>query len=90
MLIPRKKKVSGTCTTVNIKTPTTTLFMGMLITKTCKISDEMAQMMVPIISEQFTMIVDITTELLIQLSAYIELTGIQNEKYLSFMTNYIN
>ena len=36
------------------------------------------------------MTADITTELLVQISAYFTNTGIHNEEYLSFMTNYVD
>jgi len=36
------------------------------------------------------MMVEETTELLLQLSAYFPLTGIHNEEYLSFMKNYVD
>jgi len=50
----------------------------------------MAQMMVLLISEQFTMTAEVTTELLVQISAYFSHTGIHNEEYLSFMINYVD
>jgi len=36
------------------------------------------------------MTVEVTTELLVQLSAYFAHTGIHNKEYLSFMTNYVD
>jgi len=90
MMIPRKKKDGGTCVMANINIPTRTLFTGLLKSKTCKTFVEMADIMVPLISGMFTMTVEVTTELLIQLSTYFEHTGLHNEEYLSFMTNYID
>jgi len=90
MAIPRKKKGDGTYVTVYVKTPTTTLFMGLMKTKNCKTSIEMTEIMVPLVSEQFTMMVEVTTELLILLSAYFAHTVIHNKEYLSFMMNYVN
>ena len=90
MLIPLKKKGSGTYVMANIKTSAMTVFTGLLKTKTCKISVEMVEMIVPLISKHFTMTADVTTELLIQLSAYFEHTSIHNEEYLFFMKNYVD
>jgi len=50
----------------------------------------MAKMMVPLISEQFTMTAEVITELLVQLSAYFSHTGIHNKEFLAFMTNYVD
>jgi len=70
MDIPRKPRGGGgTQTATSIRTPETTLSMGLMNTKTCTISVEMTQMMVLLIREQFTMTAELTTELLVQLSA---------------------
>ena len=50
----------------------------------------MAQMMVPLISKQFTMTAEVTTEPLVQMSAYFAHMGIHHKEYLSFITNYID
>jgi len=50
----------------------------------------MTQMMVLLISKKFTMTAEVTTELLVQLSAYFNHTGIHNKGHLSFMTNYVD
>ena len=47
-------------------------------------------MMVPLIRKQFTMTDKVTTEILVQVSAYFAHMGIHNEEYLSFMTNYVD
>jgi len=47
-------------------------------------------MIVPLISKQFKMTAEVTTELLVQLSAYFVHTGIHDEEYVSFMTNYVD
>ena len=90
MEIPRKPKKDNTQTTTSVRSTTTTLSMGLMKTKTCTTSVEMAQMMVPLISKQFTMTAEVTTELLVQLSAYFSHTGIHNEEFLAFMTNYVD
>ena len=90
MAIPCKKKGGGTCAAANINTPTTALFTGLIKMKTCKIFVEIVEMMVPFISKKFAMMAEVTTELLIHFSTYFEHTGIHNEGYLSFMTNYVN
>ena len=59
-------------------------------TKSCKISIDMEQMMVPLIRKQVTMTDKVTTEILVQVSAYFAHMGIHNEEYLSFMTNYVD
>jgi len=47
-------------------------------------------MMVPLISENVTMTAEVTTEFLVQLSAYISYTGIHNKEFLAFMMNYMD
>jgi len=74
----------------NIKTPTTALFTGLLKMKMFNTPIEMAEIIIPLISKQFTMTAEVTMELLIQLSAYFEHTGIHNEEYLSIMIKYVN
>ena len=90
MLIPCNNKDGVTCMMTNIKTPTMTLFTGLLKIKMRKTSVEIAEMIVPLVSDQFTMTTEVTTELLIQLSAYFEHKDIHNEEYISFMTKYVN
>ena len=77
-------------TTTSIRTPPTTLAKGLMKIKTCTTSVEMAQMMVPLIREQFIMTAEVTTELLVQLSAHFSHMGIHNEEFLAFMTNYVD
>jgi len=67
MEIPRKPRSNGTQTTTSVRTPATTFSMEFMRTKTWTISVEMAQMMVPLIIEQFTMIAEVTKELMVQL-----------------------
>ena len=59
-------------------------------TKTCTTFVEMAHMMIPLISKLLTMTAKVTTELLVQLSAYFDHTGIDNKEFLAFMTNYVD
>ena len=66
------------------------LFKGLMKTKTCTTSVEMAKMMVPLISEQLTITAEVTTELLVQLSVYFAHTGIHNKEFLAFMTNFVD
>jgi len=69
MVIPRKLKRDNMQITTSVRTLATTLSMGLMKTKTSTKFVEMAQMMVPLIRKQFTMTVEVTTELLVQLSA---------------------
>merc|ERR1740124_224620 len=55
--------------TTSVRTLATTLSMELMKTKTSTTFVEMAQMMVPLISNHFTMTVEVTTEILVQLSA---------------------
>ena len=64
--------------------------MGLTKTKACTTSVEMAQMMVPLISEQLIMMAEVTTKLLVQLSAYFSHKGIHTKEFLDFMTNYVD
>jgi len=90
MEIPRKPRGNGTHTTTSVRTPATTFSIGLMKTKICTTSIEMAQMIFLLISKQFTMTAEVTTEPLVQLSAYFAHTGIHNEEYLSFMMNYVD
>jgi len=83
MEIPRKSRGNGTQTTTSVRITATTLSMGFMKTKTCTTSVEMSQTMVPLIRKQFTMPAEVTTELLVQLSAYFAHTGIHNEEHVS-------
>jgi len=69
MVIPRKSKRDNTQMTTSVRTLATTLSMELMKTKTSTTFVEMAQMMVPLISNHFTMTVEVTTEILVQLSA---------------------
>jgi len=51
MAIPRRTKRDDTQITTSVMIPATTLLMGSMKTKTCTISVEMAQMMVPLINK---------------------------------------
>merc|ERR1740124_1974130 len=55
--------------TTSVRTLATTLSMGFMKTKTSTTFVEMAKMMVPLISKQFTMTAEVTTEIFVQLSA---------------------
>ena len=55
MEIPRKPRGDGTQTTTSVRTPTTTLSIGLMKTKTYTTFVKMDQMMVLLISENFTM-----------------------------------
>jgi len=90
MEIPRKPRGGGTQTTTSVRTPATTLSMGFMKTRTCTISVETNQMMVMLISKQFTITAEVTTELLVKLSMYFTHTDIHTEEYLSFMTNCVD
>ena len=87
MAILRKPKRDDTQTTTSVRAPTATLSMGLMKTNTCTTSVEMAQMIVPLISEQLTMTTEVTTELLVQLSVYFSHTSIHNEELFAFITN---
>ena len=89
MILPKQTRYDKQ-TTTSVRTPPTTLAKGLMKTKTCTTSVEMAKMMVPLISKQFTMTAEVTTELLVQLSAYFSHTGIHNKEFLAFMTNYVD
>jgi len=78
MEILRKPKRDNTQTTMSARTPTTMLSMGLMKTKICTTSVEMSQMMVLLISNQFMMKAEVTTELLVQIFAYFAHTGIHN------------
>ena len=88
-IVPRKKKGNGTPVATSVKYLITPLFKGPMWVKPCKISVEMAHIMVSLISKQFTMTAKVTMEPLVQMSAYFAHTGIHHEEYLSFMTNYV-
>jgi len=62
MEISRKPRGDGTQTTTRIMTPGAALSMGLMKMKTCTTSIEMAQMMVTLIIEQFTMMAEVTAE----------------------------
>ena len=65
MEIPRKMRGDGTQTKTNIRTPVMTLSIGLMKTKIYTTSVEMAQMMVLLINEQFTMMAEVTMEILV-------------------------
>ena len=88
--IPAKQTRYDEQTKTSVRTPPMTLAKGLMKTKTCATSVDMVKMMVPLISKQFTMMTEVTTELLVQLSAYFAHTGIRNEEFLAFMTNYVD
>jgi len=88
--IPRKSKRNNMQTMTSVRTPATTFSMGLMKKKICTASGEIVQMMVPLISKQFTTTVEVTSELLVQLSAYFAHTCIHNEEFLAFMTNYVD
>ena len=67
--ITRKQMMYNELTLMSVRTPSTTLAKGLMKTKTCTISVEMAQMMVPLFSKHFTMPEEVISELLVQLSA---------------------
>ena len=46
--------------------------------------------MMPLISKQFKMTAEVTTEPLVQMSTYFAHKGINHEEYFSFMTNYVD
>ena len=77
-------------TMTSVRTPPIMLVKGIMKTKTYTTSVELAQMMVTLISEQFTMTAELTTELLVQLSAYFFHMGIHNKEFLTLMTNYVD
>ena len=88
--IPRKKKGDGTHATTGPMTLATPLSKRLMKTKSCKTFIEMSHMMVPLISKKLTITAEATTELLVQMSAYFAHTGIYNEEYPFFVTNYID
>jgi len=90
MVIPRKSKRDDTQTTTSVRNPATTLSMGLMKTRTCTTSVEMVQMMVLLISEQFKMTAEVTTELLVQLSVYFAHTGIRSRDFPAFITKYVD
>ena len=90
MAILRKLMRDDKQTTTSVRTPATTLSMGIMKIKICTTSVEMVQMMVPLISKKFTMTVEVITELLVQLSVYFSHMGIHNKEFLTFMTNYVD
>ena len=85
-----KKKGDRAQATTSTKTPSTLLLKGLIKMKSCKTSVDMAHMMVPLMSKQFMVTAEVTTEMLVQIYAYFAHTGVHNEEYLSFMTNYVN
>jgi len=89
-VIPPKQRRYDEQTTTIVRTPSTTLAKGLMKTKTCTTSIYIAKIMVPLISGQFTMTAEVTTELLIQLSVYFFHTGIHDEEFLAFVTNYVD
>ena len=68
-IISSKKKGDCTQAAAIAKTPATPLLKGLMKTKSCKTSVEMAQMIVPLTSEQFMMTAEVTAEFLVQIFA---------------------
>ena len=64
--------------------------MRIMKTKSGTTIVEMAYLIVPLISKQFMLNVDLTKELLVQISVLVFHTGIHNEEYLSFVTNRVD
>ena len=64
-VIPYNKKGNDIPATTSVKTLSTSLEKGLIRKKSCKTSVEIAEMIVAMISKQFTMTAEVATEFLV-------------------------